>query len=43
MMDEVHPMLSYKLTAKKLLLEYDLGLTLPYEFRKQNRSETAAS
>lgn len=43
MMDEVRPMLSHQLTAKKLLLEYDLGLTLPYEFREQNRSEAAAS
>lgn len=43
MLDEVRPMLSHQLTAKKLLLEYDLDLTLPYEFREQNRSEAAAS
>lgn len=42
-MERVQPMSSYKLTSKKLYLEYELGFTTPYEQRERTQAKKAVS
>lgn len=42
-MEQVQPMSSYKLTSKKLYLEYELGFTTPYEQRERKPAKKEVS